>query len=87
MTWREHIAPQVAKVLYEAKREGLTYKETRKALRKANPYLGGPSWMYHVWCQEVRYQMGLATRPTRTPREHKNRIELANPNQMRLFDP
>ena len=84
-TWRDSIRPRVARVLAKCREEGLDYRATRRALRKANPFLGGPSWQYRVWCSEVRHQLDGLPRKA-SSKAYQAHLDAVDPRQMRLFD-
>ena len=82
MTWREHCAPIIAKVLTETK--GLPEKEIRKALKEAYSYGERAMHPYRIWCDEIKCQRGLKRR--KKVGGGKRSITLPdNPNQTTLF--
>ena len=57
MTWREHCAPIIHRVLEETR--GLPEKEIKKALREAYPYGERKYHPYKIWCDEIKVQRKL----------------------------
>jgi len=60
MTWREHCAPIIARVIRE--HQGESEAEIRAALREAYPWGVRAHWPYLAWCSEVRKQLGAEAR-------------------------
>lgn len=54
MTWREHAAPIIARVLRQT--VGQDEKAIRRALHDAYPFGRREHWPYKVWLDEVRRQ-------------------------------
>lgn len=75
MTWREHAAPIIARVIREIGTDDM--KKLRRALREAYPYYEREMWPYKVWCDEIRDQLGL--------KEKKRREKSEQAGQERLF--
>jgi hypothetical protein len=74
-TWRDKFRPYIAKILADLGDTDI--KTKRKALRDAYPLAARTHWPYKVWCDEVRFQLGL--KKTKT---HK----LSEINTKTLFD-
>lgn len=55
MTWREELAPRIAKIIAEVGRDDM--KRLRKALACPTGYRG--YWPQKVWNSEVNYQLGI----------------------------
>jgi len=73
-TWREKARPLIARVIKA--NEGRPLPEIRGALREAYPFGERRYWPYKIWCDEVRFQLGLK----------KHNPEPYNPKQRRLWD-
>lgn len=81
-TWRELIAPQVAKVIHQ--HQGETVKEIRAALREAYPYERPPhGWLYKIWLSESRIQLGLEP-DTKGKRAQVERLRLTEAGQQEM---
>jgi hypothetical protein len=80
MTWRNYYAPKIAEIIKE--NEGLSVKELRKILYKANP--GQYGHMKKIWSDESLKQLGLKKRK---PRYAGYVPDLPNENQTELFSP
>jgi hypothetical protein len=78
-TWRDIAAPIIADVIKE--NAGKTEKEVRDALREAYPFGQRSNWPYKVWCDEVRYQLGIKQRAD-GEKHHQERL---NEGQLTFF--
>lgn len=74
MTWRDKVRPLIARVIKA--NEGKSLSEIRKALREAYPFGERRYWPYKIWCDEIRFQLGLK----------KHNPESCNPKQRGLWD-
>jgi hypothetical protein len=83
MSWRDHAAPIIAKVIERVGREDM--KALKKALREAYPYGERSHHPYKIWCSEVRYQLGLKKRFERIPKYGSKAVRPAA-GQGSLFD-
>jgi len=72
--WREKARPLIARVIRS--HEGKPIPEIRKALREAYPFGERRYWPYKIWCDEVRFQLGLK----------KYNPEPMNPRQKGIWD-
>lgn len=73
-TWREMARPLIAKTIKA--NEGKPLPEIRKALAAVYPFGPRKYWPYKIWCDEIRFQLGLK----------KHYPKPYNPNQMSLFN-
>ena len=60
MSWRDSAKPIIQRVISETGRNDL--KALRKALREAYPFGERAYHPYKVWCDEVRKQLGTASK-------------------------
>jgi hypothetical protein len=79
-TWRDIAAPIVADVIKET--AGKPEREVRAALREAYPFGERKYWPYKVWCDEVRYQLGIKQRAD----GEKRYQERLNEGQLAFFE-
>jgi len=73
-TWRNKCRLLIARTIKE--NEGKPLPEIRKALKAVYPFGDRRWWPYKVWCDEIRFQLGLK----------KNNPKPINPKQIGLFD-
>lgn len=71
MTWRDHCAPIISRVLEETK--GKEEKEIKKALKEAYPYGERRMWPYKVWLSEIKRQRKMKT------------VKVTDKDQLNLF--
>lgn len=57
-TWRDEIAPIVERAIREGRGRGLDGRELLGFIRTWKPAYCSASWMYKVWLEEVRVQLG-----------------------------
>ncbi len=57
MSWRDHARPIIAKVIRDVGTDD--QKALRKALLAAYPFGQRQYHPYKIWCDEIRWQLGL----------------------------